>query len=383
MTKKELQNRRAEIVRDLTQRCETIRTENRNFTPEEQEEIRSLEDEKATIEVALRNYDNRREIVITDAITDAAAAIRSVARREANDVEINLRAISGATTTSTVAGVAAESTAGVLEPLEKGLILDKIGAQIRTDLRPGDKWAVVAPAQATFEGEATELSTQSINVTKKATTPHRIGVKVCVTNAALEMSDIDLMNRVVMPEVQKTIRRELNAWMFSTTAYNSTHNASGAVATAATKATFKGAVPTAAELAQLRGKVKAKGVYDDGTYRYVMSSLMAAELSVTPIVEGGSRMILEDGKIGGVPVFETEYIEHGNTAIDTKGAKYVAFGRWSDAVVAQFGAARVVVDSNSVAAGSVDGTWVVLNVYYDMVSLYDGKSFGLGTATIS
>jgi hypothetical protein len=114
-----------------------------------------------------------------------------------------------------------------------------------------------------------------------------------------------------------------------------------------------------------------------------MSSLMAAELSVTPIVEGGSRMILEDGKIGGVPVFETEYIEHGNTAIDTKGAKYVAFGRWSDAVVAQFGAARVVVDSNSVAAGSVDGTWVVLNVYYDMVSLYDGKSFGLGTATIA
>ena len=383
MTKKELQNRRAEIVRSLNNYCDTIAQEKRNFTDEEKLTVRELESEKDSIEIALRNFDNRREFVITDAISEAAHAIRSVARREANDIEINLRAISGATTTSTVAGVAAESTAGVLEPLEKGLILDKIGAQIRTDLRPGDKWAVVAPAQATFEGEATELSTQSINVTKKATTPHRIGVKVCVTNAALEMSDIDLMNRVVMPEVQKTIRRELNAWMFSTTAYNITHNASGAVATAATKATFKGAIPTAAELAQLRGKVKAKGVYDDGSYRYVMSSLMAAELSVTPIVEGGSRMILEDGKIGGVPVFETEYIEHGNTAIDTKGAKYVAFGRWSDAVVAQFGAARVVVDSNSVAAGSVDGTWVVLNVYYDMVSLYDGKSFGLGTATLS
>lgn len=383
MTKKELQNRRAEITRELNQRCDTIAQETRNFTDEEMQTVRELESERASIEVALRNFDSRREIAVTDAISEAAQAIRSVAKHEADGVEINLRAISGATTTATVAGVAAESTVGVLEPLEKGMILEQIGAQIRTDLPRGGKWAVVAPAQATFENEATELSAQAINVTKKATTPHRIGVKVFVSNQALNMSDIDLMNRVVMPEVQKAIRRELNAWMFAPTAYNSTHNASGAVATAATKATFKGAVPTASELAQLRGKVKAKGVYDDGTYRYVMSSLMAAELSVTPIVEGGSRMILEDGKIAGVPVYETEYIEHGNTAIDTKGAKYVAFGRWSDAVVAQFGAARVVIDSTSAAAGSADGTYVIVNVDYDMVSLYDGKSFGLGTATLA
>ena len=383
MTKKELQNRRAEITRELNQRCDTIAQEKRNFTDEEMQTVRELESERASIEVALRNFDSRREIAVTDAISEAAQAIRSVAKHEADGVEINLRAISGATTTATVAGVGAESTVGVLEPLEKGMILEQIGAQIRTDLPRGGKWAIVAPAQATFENEATELSAQAINVTKKAATPHRIGVKVFVSNQALNMSDIDLMNRVVMPEVQKTIRRELNAWMFAPTAYNSTHNASGAVATAATKATFKGAIPTAAELAQLRGKVKAKGIYDDGSYRYVMSSLMAAELSVTPIVEGGSRMILEDGKIAGVPVFETEYIEHGNTNIDTKGAKYVAFGRWSDAVVAQFGTARVVIDSTSAAAGSADGTYVIVNVDYDMVSLYDGKSFGLGTATIS
>ena len=383
MTKKELQNRRAEITRELNQRCDTIAQEKRNFTDEEMQTVRELESERASIEVALRNFDSRREIAVTDAISEAAQAIRSVAKHEADGVEINLRAISGATTTATVAGASAESTVGVLEPLEKGMILEQIGAQIRTDLPRGGKWAVVAPAQATFENEATELSAQAINVTKKATTPHRIGVKVFVSNQALDMSDIDLMNRVVMPEVQKAIRRELNAWMFAPTAYNSTHNASGAVATAATKATFKGAVPTAAELAQLRGKVKAKGIYDDGSYRYVMSSLMAAELSVTPIVDGGSRMILEDGKIAGVPVYETEYIEHGNTAIDTKGAKYVAFGRWSDAVVAQFGAARVVVDSTSAAAGSADGTYVIVNVDYDMVSLYDGKSFGLGTATLA
>ena len=377
MTKKELQNRRAEIVRDLTQRCETIRTENRNFTPEEQEEIRSLEDEKATIEVALRNYDNRREITLTDAITDAAAASRRVARGEVNGADINRRAVTNATTTSTVAGAGSESTVGVLKPLEQGLILGNIGASIRTDIPRGGKWASVAPAKATFEAEATALSNQSIAVTKKATNPHRLGIQIFVTNQALAMSDVDLMNTVILPEVNRAIERELNAWMLQTTAYNSTHGAAGVFVNAATKMTGAAATPTAEELALLRGKVKKNGIYDDGTYRYVMSALMAAKLSVTPIVAGGSEMILKDGKIAGIPVYESEYIELGNS---TEVPKYVGFGRFSDAVVAQFGAARLNIDSSSKEAATADGVYVILNVDYDIVSLYDGKSFGLLTA---
>lgn len=377
MTKKEMQNRCAEIKRELTQRCETIRTENRNFTPAEQEEIRSLEDEKATLEVALRNYNNRHEIALTDAITDAAAAIRSVARGEVNGADINLRAVANATTTSTVAGAGSESTVGVLKPLEQGLILGNIGASIRTDIPRGGKWASVAPAKATFEAEATALSNQSIAVTKKATNPHRLGIQIFVTNQALAMSDVDLMNTVILPEVNRAIERELNAWMLQTTSYNSTHGASGVFVNAATKVTGAAATPTAEELATLRGKVKAKGIYDDGTYRYVMSALMAAKLSVTPIVAGGSEMILKDGKIAGIPVYESEYIELGNS---TEVPKYVGFGRFSDAVVAQFGAARLNIDSSSKEAATADGVYVILNVDYDIVSLYDGKSFGLLTA---
>lgn len=377
MTKKEMQNRCAEIKRELTQRCETIRTENRNFTPAEQEEIRSLEDEKATLEVALRNYNNRHEIALTDAITDAAAAIRSVARGEVNGADINLRALANATTTSTVAGAGSESTVGVLKPLEQGLILGNIGASIRTDIPRGGKWASVAPAKATFEAETTALSNQSIAVTKKATNPHRLGIQIFVTNQALAMSDVDLMNTVIIPEVNRAIERELNAWMLQTTAYNSTHGAAGVFVNAATKVPGSAATPTAEELATLRGKVKAKGIYDDGTYRYVMSALMAAKLSVTPIVAGGSEMILKDGKIAGIPVYESEYIELGNS---TDVPKYVGFGRFSDAVVAQFGAARLNIDSSSKEAATADGVYVILNVDYDIVSLYDGKSFGLLTA---
>lgn len=382
MTKKELQNRRAEIVRDLTQRCETIRTENRNFTPEEQEEIRSLEDEKATIEVALRNYDNRQAIAITDAMTDACATIRSLAKREVKDADINFRAVTNATTTTSVAGVAAESTVGVIDPLEKGLVLDSIGSQIRTDIPRGGKWAVVAPVEAQFEGEAVQSTAKKIDVTKKATNPHRITIPVFVSNQALAMSDIDLMNRVIIPQMNRGIRRVLNPWMLQTTAYNSTYGAAGVFVNASTKLTFAGAVPTYAELLKLRGNVRAKGVEIDGTERYVMSSLMAATLAATPISAGNPRMIIEDGKIAGIPVVESEYIENGNTNLESKGPKYVGFGRFSDLVVAQFGPARVTVDSTSHAAGSADGVYIDINVDYDLVALYN-EAFGLGTATIS
>lgn len=383
MTIKELREKRAAAKQKMLSIVDKAEAENRSVTAEEAKEIEEIEAEIRSYNAALTAKNHQPIAQLTDALTEAAQAVRSVAKREADGVSINFRAIANATTAATTAGAASESTLGVVEPLEKGLILETIGAQIRTDIPGGGKWAVVAPAQATFENEATELSTSAVNVTKKATTPHRLGIKVFVSHEAMLMSDIDLMNRVIMPEVQKAIRRELNAWMFATTAYNSAHGAAGVFVNAATKVTAKGAVPTAAELAQLRGKVKAKGAYDDGTYRYVMSSIMAAELSTTPVAEGSSKMILEDGKIGGVPVFETEYIEHGNSNVDTKGAKYVGFGRFSDAVVAQFGAAELNIDSNSVTAASAGGTYVVLNVWYDLVSLYDGKSFGLLTSTIA
>lgn len=383
MTKKEMQNRRAEIMRELNQRCETIKAEKRNFTAEEHEEIRSLEAEKSTLEVALRNFENRQVIAVTDAMTEAAEGIRSLISGNVKHVDINLRAVTDASTTTTMAGANTDKVVGVIDPLEKGLILGEIGAQIRTDIPMGGAWAQVAPAAATFHNEATVMSNSKLQVTKKSTVPHRLGIQVFISNQALAMSDIDLMNRVVLPEINRAIERELNAWMFSTTAYNANHNASGVFVNAVSKLTFKGAVPTAAELAKLRGTVKANGGFDNGSYRYVMSALMAAELSVTPVSANSSRMIIEDGKIAGIPVYETEYIELGNETVASKGAKYIGFGRFSDAVVAQLSQGRLTIDANSKEAASADGVYVIYNVDYDMTSLYDGKTFGLGTATIS
>lgn len=382
MTKNELLNRLDEINRDLARRCDTISQEKRNFTPEELKTVNNLKEDRNTLEAVLGEYNNRNKVAVSDAISQAYEAVKSLVKREVSEAEFDFRAVTNATTTTSVAGVAAESTVGVIDPLEKGLVLDSIGAQIRTDIPRGGKWAVVAPVEAQFEGEAVQSTAKKIDVTKKATNPHRITIPVFVSNQALAMSDIDLMNRVIIPQMNRGIRRVLNPWMLQTTAYNSTYGASGVFVNASTKLTFAGAVPTYAELLKLRGNVRAKGVEIDGTERYVMSSLMAAILAATPISAGNPRMIIEDGKIAGIPVVESEYIENGNTNLESKGPKYVGFGRFSDLVVAQFGPARMTVDSTSHVAGSADGTYIDINVDYDLVALYN-EAFGLGTATIS
>lgn len=378
MTIKELRQKREAARQAMLQIVDTAEAENRSVTAEEATQIEEYEAEIRGYDAAMVAHTHRNQVRVTDAITEVANAVRSIVRGEVRSADVNLRAaISGATTTTTAAGAGSESTIGVIKPLEQGLILGSIGASIRTDIPRGGKWASVAPAKATFENEATPLSNQSIAVTKKATNPHRLGIQIFVTHQALAMSDIDLLNTVILPEVNRAIERELNAWMLQTTAYNSTHGAKGVFVDAVTKVTGAAATPTAEELATLRGNVKAKGIYDDGTYRYVMSALMAAKLSVTPIVTGGSEMILKDGKIAGIPVYESEYIELGN---NTGVPKYVGFGRFSDAIVAQFGAARLTIDISSKEAATADGVYVILNVDYDLVSLYDGKSFGLYTA---
>ena len=50
------------------------------------------------------------------------------------------------------------------------------------------------------------------------------------------------------------------------------------------------------------------GAYSDGTYAYVMSAEMYSTLEATPVTDGGDRMIITDGKIGGFPVYLTEDI---------------------------------------------------------------------------
>ena len=182
--------------------------------------------------------------------------------------------------------------------------------------------------------------------------------------------------------------RSINQWMFAPVsirdnvfgvfAYNKTSNPIKQV-------TFKTATPTYKELLAMRGAVMATGAYQDGTYAYVMSSPMYAELEATPVVGSGEKMIITDGKIGGVPVFVTEEIECSGRGSDGKikyndVAKHVGFGRFSDCKAAQFGQFKLII--NPYTGDTANVTRITINTHWAVDCLRYG-SFVIGTTTAS
>jgi HK97 family phage major capsid protein len=166
--------------------------------------------------------------------------------------------------------------------------------------------------------------------------------------------------------------------MFSTTAIATGCAGAFVNVDSKNKVSFAGAVPTYKELQQLIGKVRARGVQNDGTFAFVMSSGMAAELRGTSRDTGSGRMIIEDDKINGIPVFETEDIENGNTG----AAKYIGFGRFSDHLIGQFGDVTMKFDNSSAKVAAANLAYWTVHMFLDQKVLRQ-EAFALGTAKVS
>lgn len=262
----------------------------------------------------------------------------------------------------------------VIQPLEEGLIYDKVGVTLQTGLAGNYVWPVVGTIEATLAGEAVELDDSMIDITKVTPVMQRIGVTVPVTAQAITQSEgriLDIVNR----QLPLAMTRVINRAMFCPEEYDS--NFTGPFSDAQVNTvTFAGAVPTYAELLQMKGTVLKTGFTATGTMAYVMDEYMKATLEATPRDAGSGLMVIEDGKIAGVPVFCTNFINYkANGSADTS---HVAFGLWGYEVLGQFGDFRFIVDPYSRAKEDI--IQFTLNADWSMTAL-DGRAFVLGTVT--
>lgn len=371
------------LMENMRSLLDKAKAEKRSLTQEEQASFADMRQQVATIEASLELESMRSKGQGAYAITTRrhalAEAVRSLVSRKVGYVDVDFRAADTTILTTGIEPVTPVTINEIIEPLEKGLILGQLGLKIKTGLNGTQKWPTVAAVEASFAEEAVAIDDTKISLDKLVPQPKRLAISIPVSNAAIDQSDEVILDEVVLPQITQSVVRTLNQAMFSTTKLSALAT-EGCFVNPGTKVTFAGAVPTYKELQQLRGKVRAKGVLQDGTFAYVMSSEMAATLRATSKDEGSGKFIIEDDKIDGIPVFETEYIENDNTAYKTKGPKYVGFGRFSDFLVGQFGNTRLTVDNISGAASDV--TKVVLNTYFAYQALRP-EAFGLGTATIA
>lgn len=277
----------------------------------------------------------------------------------------------------------------IIGPLEEGLILKTVGIKLQTGLAGDYVSPVVGKIEASFADEAAALTDSEIPVSKLKPTPKRVGVTVSVSSQLINQTQGVALD-VVKQQIPMAVTRTLNKVMFSPTEVNTTvqgpfaaikkADATGQLlSTLTTKAKkkacshlkFAGAVPTYKELLAMKGIVLAKGVINDGTAAYVMDEYMKATLESTPRDEGSGLMIVEDGRIAGIPVFCTN-------EIDEAESDHIGFGIWSYELLGQFGEQRFVVDPVSGAKNDV--TILTLNGDWSITTARP-EAFVLGTPT--
>ena len=272
---------------------------------------------------------------------------------------------------------------------QEGLILKTVGIKLQTGLAGDYVSPVVGKIEASFADEAAALTDSEIPVSKVKPTPKRVGVTLSVSSQLINQTQGVALD-VVKQQIPMAVTRTLNKVMFSPTEVNATVQGPFAVikkadatgqllSTLTTKAKkkacshlkFAGAVPTYKELLAMKGIVLAKGVINDGTAAYVMDEYMKATLESTPRDEGSGLMIVEDGRIAGIPVFCTN-------EIDEAESDHIGFGIWSYELLGQFGEQRFVVDPVSGAKNDV--TILTLNGDWSMTTARP-EAFVLGTPT--
>ena len=360
MSKKDLRTRFAEVKQQINEVYAAAKNENRGLTEEESANVANLKREISEINADMMIESAERAAARAAGATGSenranevrslfANAIREAVNKGGMDNTIQLRAAS--IIDKADAQPLTELTIGdIIGPLEKGMVLDKVGCHIQTGLT--DDWAypVVEALEASVAGETVAISDSDIEIGAVKPTPNRVAVSVPVTRTALAMTN-DRLYQIVTSSIQKAIMRTLNKWMFQRTAIATGVN--GLFVNPTTTQTYTGSVKYAA-LCEFVGAVDSTGIVPSASAAFVMNNAMRAALRSTPRVEGGERMIIENDMIDGVPVFVTEYAP----------ANTIYYGYFNYALVGQFGDSTLIVDPYSlVKQNKVQFT---LNSFWDI-----------------
>lgn len=386
MTTTELLLRSEELRRKAHAINDKVEAEQRSaLSDDEQREWNAIDKEQDEIsrELKLRKMAEIQDSQFAIPATYAYSRERAEAGKMLRDAlskkgEIRIELRDAPTTSATVQGAVPIYVKDFIEPLEKGVIYDKLGINIEYGLTGTAKYPIMPYITATIEDEAVRLEDTTINTEAITPKPHRVAIKCPLTGLANIITDMKVYNWVVT-NVARAVARTVNRWMFQPSAIKA--NIFGCFAYDASfnkiqEKAFKGAVPTYQELLAMRGAVMATGAYPDGTYAYVMSANMYTTLEATPKASGSAEMIINNGQLGGYPVFITEEIESLGDGTYNAAPKHVGFGRFSDCKVGQFGNMNLLIDPYT--DGDKDIVSVLLNTHW-AVDLIRPKSFVIGT----
>lgn len=381
MNKKSIQEliaRHNEISMRMNAIADAMEAEKREMNDAEKAEVALLKREQGIIDLQLRSQamplvgnGSKSVAVIFDEF------LREVKDNKGGEYTFQRTSVTTAVTTATTNanGMIPVAIDEILKPLEEGLVLGQLGIKVKTGVIGSFIVPSIAAVEATVAGEAETISDASIEFGKITPSPVRVSITIPVSNQLINQT-AGKAYQAIVEQLNAGITRTLNKRLLSTDTSLSKFFGGFKACAAATgktiaqlktladkkacyKITFAGAVPTYKELVMMKSVAAVKGC-ENLFPAYVMDAAMYGELESTPKDAGSGRMIIEDGKINGVPVLQSNYIDNGNTT-------QIGFAYFGYQALNGFGDARMIVDPYSLA--SSDCTRVTINTDWDMMAL--------------
>lgn len=258
--------------------------------------------------------------------------------------------------------VATEVT-GIIESLFEGSLLNKLGASRMLGLTGNVKMPKGSAVVSTWVSENGTIAKSDHSIGSIDLTPNRLATRMNVSNQLLVQTS-GSVEAYLRKEIEKSIQKALDEKYI---AY--------LLASANTQAVVggtDGAALTVAKVHEFIEKV-AKAEADIASSKYLINYDVFSALKALPKASGSDKFMLENGLIDGMPYVASNRVPANLTKGSGTGLSAMAFGDFSTAILAGWGAIEILVDPYTAAA---DGQ-TVMNVgsYFDLKDSHEeGKA---------
>ena len=368
MTKEQLQVRNREIQDRMAEMNDKVYKEEREFTEDEQREWNALSREKELNVQSLKDMATDAELAKMREAEDKNVKLRELLKDNGQKREIVLTNDGSATNP---VGVYSNSGAinltihELIPTLHEGLDLPST-LRVVTGVTGNEIWPVnVDDVEMEEVGEVEALNDQVVNFTNITPTQKRVGLKVPVSNMAIDNAAFDLMS-FVQTKFTLALRKYLAKKIYSQANWNGNKGPFAGLTPKGTITIGGGAYKS---ILKAVAEFSDKGFYEGGVV-LIMDRATEAELKATPKIEGAAGgFVIENGLCAGYPYVLTHYINttlSGTTLVPTAD-KCIGIGYFEWFALQQHGDVRFVIDPITLADKNV--TRLVLNTAWSMTDL--------------
>ena len=367
-TKDELQVRYREIQTRMGELNVTAAEGKRELTADEQREWNALSREAEVVMMDLQSQMNEAELAKHREVVSKGEQLREYLRqtKEAGAKrEILLFPAAGNTTANiTASGAIQLSIHEMIPTLHEGLDLPKT-LKIVTGVTGNELWPVsVNDVEMEEVGEVEALSDQVLDFANITPVQNRVGLKVPVSNMAIDNSAFDLM-AFVQAKFTLALKKYLAKKMYSQANWAKNKGPFSNLTKAGDIDLGNNAYKS---ILKAVAKFSDKGFFE-GDVVLIMDRETEADLKATPRAGTMNGFVIENGLCAGYPYVVTHYLNttlSGSTLVPT-AKKYIGLGYFEWFALQQHGDVRMVVDPVTLADKGV--TRVILNTSWSFTDL--------------